>query len=330
MRRKQRVSTLKNIAVVAMFLVFTALFYKQQSNAENGPKLYCPSPTYDFGVKENTQIIEHTFLLQNMGSDTLIIKNVRTSCGCTMAKMPKKTLIPGEKTEVQVFFNLNGKRGSQNKKVIIESNDPLNPVFYLTIQGVASAEVYFDPPSLTFKNIYKDTREEKTVTLISNSTLPVKITKIVLNSKEFSARLEKESVIVVETVPPLRDGTISTLLTVYTNHPEYQKEVIRVSAYVIGELLVSPKWIVLSEGTKPVTRYINIEPGAIKKFKVTNVELPAPYLKADIAMKDGEYCKIKISNLRATKDIDGKYIKITTDVKEKKTILIPIKVNLSK
>lgn len=330
MSGKQRVSTLKNIAVVSMFLVFTALLYPQQSNAEKGPRLYCPSPTYDFGVKENNQVVEHTFLLQNRGTENLIIKNVRTSCGCTMAQMPKKTLIPGEETTVQVFFNLKGRRGNQHQTIVIESNDPLNPVFYLSIQGVASAEVFFDPPSLTFNNINKDTREVKTVTLISNSTLPVKITKIVLNSNEFSARLEKESDIVVETVPPLREGTISALLTVHTNHPEYQKEVIKVSARVIGELIVSPKWIVLSEGTKSVTRYINIKSGTVNKFEVIDIELPAPYLKADIVMKNGEHCKIKLSNLRATKDIDGKYIKIITDVKEKKTILIPIKVNSSK
>jgi hypothetical protein len=82
---------------------------------------------------------DHTFNLTNDGKSELIIRNVRSSCGCTAVAPSKKVIAPGESVPIKVTFDSRGKRGRQSKSITVITNDPKKPrpaccVFRATLQ----------------------------------------------------------------------------------------------------------------------------------------------------------------------------------------------------
>lgn len=62
-----------------------------------------------------------TFRLTNASPEEVIIENVKTSCGCTIAKMPSQPwpLKPGEDGELVINMDLRGKSGTLIKGVVV-------------------------------------------------------------------------------------------------------------------------------------------------------------------------------------------------------------------
>jgi hypothetical protein len=54
-----------------------------------GPKISTQQASYDFGSIPAGEKVSHDFIIYNTGDDTLVINDVRASCGCTAAKPEK-------------------------------------------------------------------------------------------------------------------------------------------------------------------------------------------------------------------------------------------------
>ena len=76
---------------------------------------------------------EHTFSLKNNGKSELIIRNVRSSCGCTAVAPSKNVIAPGETAPIKVTFDSRGKRARQSKTVTVITNDPKTPTNMLRV-----------------------------------------------------------------------------------------------------------------------------------------------------------------------------------------------------
>ena len=63
----------------------------------NTPRIFSPEPTFDFGSQDNEGKVEHDFTVMNVGTGTLEISDVKSSCGCTVAEMAKKSWLPARK-----------------------------------------------------------------------------------------------------------------------------------------------------------------------------------------------------------------------------------------
>lgn len=91
--------------------------------------------TWDFGFIQKDEIVTHDFEIKNNLPGTLTIKDVTTSCGCTASSARKKTLAPGESTQVKVEFNSKGFKGETSQFVYVNTDDPLNPILKFTIKA---------------------------------------------------------------------------------------------------------------------------------------------------------------------------------------------------
>jgi len=80
--------------------------------------------TYDFGTINQNDVIEHVFKFKNTGKNDLIIRKIKSSCGCTAATVGSKTIKPGEESSIKAVFNSRGKRGNQHKSITITTNIP--------------------------------------------------------------------------------------------------------------------------------------------------------------------------------------------------------------
>ncbi|WP_163718182.1 DUF1573 domain-containing protein [Mangrovibacterium lignilyticum] len=89
--------------------------------------------THDFGDIKEGDKVECVFNLKNTGTRDLIIRNVKTSCGCTAVTPEKKIIGADESVPLKVVFNSKGKRGRQNKAITVITNDPKNPTTILRI-----------------------------------------------------------------------------------------------------------------------------------------------------------------------------------------------------
>ncbi len=99
----------------------------------NSPVVTYDSESFDFGdIKPNAKV-EHTFNLKNAGKRELLIRDVKSSCGCTAVSPSKNMIASNESVPLKVVFDSAGKSGRQNKTITVITNDPKNPTTILRI-----------------------------------------------------------------------------------------------------------------------------------------------------------------------------------------------------
>src|SRR5687767_13556625 len=67
--------------------------------------------------------VEARYAFRNTGATPLTIKSLRSSCGCTTAKLDKKTYTPGEQGEVVLRFTFGDRRGKYLKGVTVTTDE---------------------------------------------------------------------------------------------------------------------------------------------------------------------------------------------------------------
>ncbi len=89
---------------------------------------------HDFGDIEQGQVVRYDFAFTNTGNGSLIIANVKASCGCTVVDYPEEPIAPGEGGVIPVEFNSRGRKNQFNKTVTVFANTSPNTTL-LTIEG---------------------------------------------------------------------------------------------------------------------------------------------------------------------------------------------------
>ena len=95
-------------------------------NYNKEPAISFNNKIWDFGTITDGEVVEHTFRFTNTGTKDLVISSASASCGCTIPEWPKEPIAPGEKGEIKVEFNSNGKKDMVTKDITILANT--NPV----------------------------------------------------------------------------------------------------------------------------------------------------------------------------------------------------------
>jgi hypothetical protein len=81
--------------------------------------------------------VPHEFIIKNTGGAALLIKKVRTSCGCTTASYTKEIPAGGE-GKVAIKGNTSGYGGRKfSKTITVSTNDPKNKNLILRIHPQA-------------------------------------------------------------------------------------------------------------------------------------------------------------------------------------------------
>lgn len=91
--------------------------------AQNGAKIEFKAKdnTIDYGtVNKGSDDGLRTFEFTNTGDAPLIIKDVRSTCGCTVPTKPTEPIMPGETGKIDVKYNMNP--GPIRKTITVETN----------------------------------------------------------------------------------------------------------------------------------------------------------------------------------------------------------------
>ena len=91
------------------------------------------SKVVDYGTIEHNSDGVRTFVFKNNGTEPLIIKNAKGSCGCTVPTWPKEPIVPGATAEIGVKYATT-RIGKFTKTITLTTNASKKPVI-LTIKG---------------------------------------------------------------------------------------------------------------------------------------------------------------------------------------------------
>lgn len=96
-----------------------------------------PLMQWDWGTIPAIPAVAQTFPIQNTGDKSLLINNVVTSCGCTIAALSSSVIPPGERADLKVTFdpNFHATQGPVTRLVWLETNDPDMPVVELRMDA---------------------------------------------------------------------------------------------------------------------------------------------------------------------------------------------------
>ena len=115
---------------------------EEKSNA----KMTFESMAVDYGtVAQNSEPLR-LIKFTNTGTDPLVIKNARGSCGCTVPNWPKDPILPGQSSSIEVRYDTN-RVGKINKSITITTNEGDEPHIIQVLGEILKADDQSVPPS---------------------------------------------------------------------------------------------------------------------------------------------------------------------------------------
>lgn len=110
------------LLILALILFSGSLIF-----AEKGARIKFEKESWDFGKVKQGVTLTQVFKFKNVGDETLKIKGVRTSCGCTAALATNAEVPPEKEGEIKVTIDTRGYENKVTKYVFVDSNDPVQP-----------------------------------------------------------------------------------------------------------------------------------------------------------------------------------------------------------
>ena len=295
------------------------------------PRLVCPEPTYDFGTREPSDAVVHEFVLRNEGDGPLLITQVKPACGCTVVDWKTMTLKPGEETRLKCRLRLKGYKGAQQKSIRIHSNDPTQPIRQLWFKGNVSVDVELTPSFISFSQLQHTALVTRKVRLTSVGRV-VQVTDVTCLSRLFDVAVQTvdglAADIVITTRPPLPPGTHRTRIVVKTDDAKYPELYLPVVVSVLSEVAVMPQVIYLPRPAagQGLTRSILLRPSTVARFKILRVETPHEDIRSAVIPVRGGIQRVELRNIPMTGEMDGKEVRIFTDLEIMDEIRVPFRV----
>ena len=116
----KRIRFILKRAILMMALIFPS---SSIAAVSGGAKIFIPEIVWEFGRIPEGSVVSHVYWIKNIGTDSLKITEVKTTCGCTKAPLNKKVIASHDSTEVELNFSAGRYEGKVVKSASITSND---------------------------------------------------------------------------------------------------------------------------------------------------------------------------------------------------------------
>lgn len=299
------------------------------------PRIVFAEPVYDFGKVEQGEQVTHMFRFTNQGGQELRIESVKTSCGCTAAVISEDVILPGKEGTISATFDTTHFSGEKAKGITVYSNDPLQPVATLTLQGEITIEVGVEPAQLYLGRVRRGAEATRTIEVLYDAQKPIDITKIVNSHPSVSVRAEdlskdgkkgKKLFVVLKKDAPL--GRLNDEIVLSTTSSKKPVVEIPIFGSIEGDLLVFPPQVsfgVVHKGESK-TQEISIKNRGAKPVQVVRIQNSATDVIAELTpVKQGEEYRLTLRTKGESKPgrIQGE-IQVFTDHPEEKVLTIPL------
>jgi hypothetical protein len=294
---------------VLLLLIFTQF-------ALGAPRITCKAPVFDFGTRDPSESIDHTFLLENTGTSDLIISAIRPACGCTAANMTRQTIPPGESAELSTRLNLVGRTGDLHKSILIESNDPANPALQLALVGKTAADFEIQPSVLVLRKDSPSKPATGSVQIRATDGSAFEISELVSTSGKLKLRSDpmpscNAYQISASFDEEIRAGEHSEQITISTNLKGGRTTTMGALVVVPAAITVAPAKIVLEENpVGNVSRTIILKSPKNERLEIARIETPDPKVTTQIQPLGDFGVRVVLGNISPNRDLDSKVIVI--------------------
>jgi hypothetical protein len=221
----------------------------------SGPRIQFATPSYDFGKVQGGQAVKYDYIFTNTGNQTLEVKEVRPSCGCTTTGAWQRQVEPGQTGSIPIQFNSGSYSGPIHKTISVTCNTPNQPVTVLELKGIVWKPVEVTPTYVYFSlTADTPTNDSRSVRIINNDTnVGLNLTQAESSNPAFGAELktirpEKEFELVVSLKGPLSPGTLQGTINVKTSSTNLPVVSITAVAMVQQVMMASPTQLILPSG----------------------------------------------------------------------------------
>jgi hypothetical protein len=303
---------------------------KAQPDKEK-PIIRVDKPLHDFGKVAPGSKNSCEFEFKNVGNAPLIIKKVHSTCSCSIGKLEKKEYQPGESGKITSSYRASTTEGTVKKHLYIESNDPKNPRFELTLKATIELKVAATPKKLdlllkeenagikpiTLRS--KDQKEFSIKSITSSNTVitaefdpTVKASQFVLNPKVNIEKLKK---------------TLNGNIRINLDHPECKTLTVRYTAKPLFE--VSRPRIILQNAVpeKPVIKDVWVKSNYGENFEIESIKSEKNYMKILSQKKQANSVKLQVEITPPPRsDQKRRYItdKLKINIKDSDTLTISL------
>lgn len=110
---------MKKMILMALMVVSTMTLMAQQP-----AQIKFDKTTHNFGTfSEKNPVVSYSFAFTNVGEQPLVVNQAIASCGCTVPEFTKEPVAPGQKGEIKVTYNGEGKfPGHFKKSITVRTN----------------------------------------------------------------------------------------------------------------------------------------------------------------------------------------------------------------
>lgn len=175
-------------------------------------------PVQQFHRTPDEPVVHAQFAFKNTGPETITIKRISTGCGCTSAKLDRKTYAPGESGAIEVKYTSGGRPGAWRRYISVSSEDKR---FWKLDMQVYIHEPLTVAPSLVWWRV-GDAPEAKSVRLKGSGGHSVAVKSVRSSNPRIEASVDtvrdgEEYVIAIK--PADTSTKESAELTVVTDFP---------------------------------------------------------------------------------------------------------------
>jgi len=109
------------------------------ADGAGSPRLSAMPSSFDFGNVLPEKTLQRDVVLRNVGRAELVIKDVRTTCHCTVVGGYAKKLATGASTSLRIELTTPALAGPLAQTVTIETNDPDQPKVEVEVKATVIA-----------------------------------------------------------------------------------------------------------------------------------------------------------------------------------------------
>jgi len=270
-----------------------------QPGVENKGILVLSSKTQDAGEILDLDEVKLSYLFKNTGAGPLTITQVKTSCGCTVPELAKKTYMPGESGTLDVTFDPRGKSGAIARNITLFTDSDSTPSETLIVRALVKPVVVIEPKVVPFEALQKGNSATKEFKIYGR-TDDFKVTRATVGNPEvFEVSVEdmgeteyrgetlRLSIVKVTVKATASPNNHRSDITIRTN--DERKPIVTTTAIarVLGDLNVNPVRVTMGRMIvgDEFEREFNVTSKSGKAFKLESVGLSTIALETEISFE---------------------------------------------
>lgn len=208
-----------------------------------------PVKKHDFGVVAVAAKTEFRFPVVNKFQNSIHIRTIRASCGCTTPIVENEYIAPGQTGTILARFNTGKFKGQKGATLTVIIDQPFYSEVRLRVDGYIRKDIVFAPGSLEFGKVNQGDPATKATKLMYAGRPDWKVVDVKSNHPWLQPSFEQvlqqggrtDYQLVVKVREDAPKGFFQDELTVVTNDTNMPRVPLRVSGRVESALSISPQ-----------------------------------------------------------------------------------------